>query len=147
MLNRRQFVRRTAAVSMACDLVVSLLPGFAAAQDLSLERHEKKVDERPNIVFIMADDLGYGELGCYGCEDIKTPNIDKLAADGIRFTDFYANSPVCSPNRIAFLTGRYQQRSGIDNALIYQEKGRGIPLGKETIADTLKAAGYATGLF
>lgn len=108
---------------------------------------EKDIIERPNIIFIMADDLGYGELGCYGSKDIKTPNIDKLAADGIRFTDFYANSPVCSPTRIAFLTGRYQQRSGIDNALVYQEKGRGIPLDEETIADALGTAGYATGLF
>lgn len=109
--------------------------------------NSEKIDNRPNIVFIMADDLGYGELGCYGCADIKTPNIDKLAADGIRFTDFYANAPVCSPTRIALLTGQYQQRLGFDDALYYQEKGRGLPVNGQTIADDLGSAGYVTGLF
>src|SRR5262245_65658908 len=64
----------------------------------------------PNIVFLLADDLGYGDLGCYGCRDIKTPNIDSLAARGVRFTNFYANGPECSPTRAALLTGRYQPR-------------------------------------
>lgn len=103
-------------------------------------------DEKPNIVFIMADDLGYGDLGCYGCGDILTPNLDRLASEGIRFTDFYANASVCSPTRIAFLTGRYQQRFGMDNALYYQEMGRGLPGGGATIAIALADAGYATGL-
>jgi N-acetylgalactosamine-6-sulfatase len=103
-------------------------------------------DEKPNIVFIMADDLGYGDLGCYGCGDILTPNLDRLASEGIRFTDFYANASVCSPTRIAFLTGRYQQRFGMDNALYYQEMGRGLPGGGATIASALADAGYATGL-
>lgn len=102
--------------------------------------------DKPNIVFIMADDLGYGDVGCYGCEDIRTPNIDWLAAEGIRFTDFYANAAVCSPTRIAFITGRYQQRFGMDNALYYQEMGRGLPPGGTTIATALRDAGYATGL-
>ena len=61
----------------------------------------------PNIVFILADDLGYGDPGCYGCADILTPHLDQLAAEGVRFTDFYANAAVCSPTRVAFLTGRY----------------------------------------
>lgn len=102
--------------------------------------------EKPNIVFIMADDLGYGDLGCYGCEDIETPNLDALAAGGVRFTDFYANSAVCSPTRIAFLTGRYQQLLGMDNALYYQEFGRGLPEDGETIADALRSVGMVTGL-
>ncbi|MFK7779111.1 MAG: sulfatase-like hydrolase/transferase, partial [Gimesia sp.] len=80
-----------------------------------------KTAERPNIIFIMADDLGYGDLSCYGAIDLKTPILDRLAADGVKFTDFYANAPVCSPTRAAFLTGRYQQRIGLDNALHYQE--------------------------
>lgn len=100
----------------------------------------------PNIVFILADDLGYGDLGCYGCADIRTPHLDRLASDGVRFTDFYANAAVCSPTRIAFLTGRYQQRLGMDNALYYQEMGRGLPNDGETIADALRSVGYATGL-
>lgn len=101
---------------------------------------------KPNILFILADDLGYGDPGCYGCEDIRTPHLDRLADAGLKFTDFYANAAVCSPTRAAFLTGRYQQRIGLDNALGYQEMGRGLPLDGETIADALRDAGYRTGL-
>lgn len=102
--------------------------------------------DRPNVIFILADDLGYGDLGCYGAPDIRTPHLDKLAAEGARFTDFYANGAVCSPTRMAFLTGRYQQRHGMDNALYYQEFGRGLPVGGDTIAARLRKSGYATGL-
>ena len=102
--------------------------------------------ERPNIVFIMADDLGYGDLGCYGCDDIQTPNLDRLAKDGVRLTDFYATSSTCSPTRAAFLTGRYPQRIGLDNALYYQEMGRGLKPAGDTIARALQKAGYRTGL-
>jgi N-acetylgalactosamine-6-sulfatase len=102
--------------------------------------------ERPNILFILTDDLGYGDLGCYGCDDIRTPNLDRLAAEGLRFTDHYANGSTCSPTRAAFLTGRYQQRLGLDNALYYQETGRGLPPEGRTLAHDLRDAGYATGL-
>lgn len=102
--------------------------------------------EKPNFVFILADDLGYGDLGCYGCEDIGTPHLDRLADDGLRFTDHYANASTCTPTRAAFLTGRYQQRLGLDNALYYQEMGRGLDPGARTLADDLGDAGYATGL-
>ena len=101
---------------------------------------------QPNFLFILADDLGYGDLGCYGAPDIQTPHLDQLAAEGIRFTDFYSNGAVCSPTRIAFLTGRYHQRSGMENALYYQETGRGLPIGPSTIGHRLQEAGYATGL-
>lgn len=100
----------------------------------------------PNIVFIMSDDQGYGDLGCYGSPDLNTPNIDRLAQEGVRFTDFYANGPTCSPTRAAFLTGRYQQRLGLDNALYYQEMGRGLVIEDRSLADDLKGVGYATGL-
>ncbi|MEM7601131.1 MAG: sulfatase-like hydrolase/transferase [Verrucomicrobiota bacterium] len=102
--------------------------------------------ERTNILFILADDLGYGDLGCYGGEDIRTPHLDQLATEGLKFTDFYANGAVCTPTRAAFLTGRYQHRIGLDNALYYQEAGRGLPEDGETIADALQSAGYRTGL-
>ncbi|MEM8952809.1 MAG: sulfatase-like hydrolase/transferase [Verrucomicrobiota bacterium] len=102
--------------------------------------------EQANIVFMMADDLGYGDLGCYGVTDIETPNLDQMAADGVRLTNFYANGAVCSPTRIAFLSGRYQQRAGMENALYYQEMGRGLPVDGETIADQMRSVGYATGL-
>jgi N-acetylgalactosamine-6-sulfatase len=101
---------------------------------------------KPNIVFVLADDLGYGDLGCYGVQDIRTPHLDRLAEDGLRFTNFYANGAVCSPTRVGFLTGRYQQRVGMENALYYQEFGRGLPVGGETIADALSSAGYVTGI-
>src|SRR5439155_8381858 len=68
---------------------------------------------KPNIIFILADDLGYGDLGCYGQTKIKTPNIDKLASEGIRFTDFYAGSTVCAPSRAALMTGLHSGHNGI----------------------------------
>lgn len=102
--------------------------------------------DRPNIVFIMADDLGYGDLGCYGCPDISTPHLDRLAKEGVRMTDFYSNGSVCSPTRAAFMTGRYQQRIGLDYALYYGKHGVGLPPDGETIAHRLRAAGYFTAM-
>jgi arylsulfatase A len=125
-------------------LLVSMLAGlWWAGLPLWIQAAEV---ERPNLIFILADDLGYGDIGCYGCPDIQTPHLDRLAADGVRFTDFYANGAVCSPTRAAFLTGRYQQRIGLDNALYYQEMGRGLPAEGETVADGLRGAGYVTAL-
>ncbi|MDF1823511.1 MAG: sulfatase [Verrucomicrobiales bacterium] len=112
----------------------------------SLGAAEERPVSRPNILFILADDLGYGDIGAYGCEDIRTPHLDRLAAEGVKFTDFYANAAVCTPTRAAFLTGRYQHRIGMENALYYQETGRGLPEEGETIADALAGAGYRTGL-
>ena len=115
---------------------------------------------RPNIVVILADDLGYGDVGCYGCEDVRTPNIDRLAAEGVRFTTFYTNAPECTPTRTALLTGRYQQRvGGLECALGIGNVGRyddairlrethdlGLPPSETSIARVLKSAGYATGI-
>jgi len=100
---------------------------------------------KPNIVVILADDLGYGDLGCYGATRLKTPHLDRLAREGLRFTDFHSNGSVCSPTRAALLTGRYQQRSGIDEAL--SEKSPGLRADERTIAEYLKAEGYTTGAF
>jgi arylsulfatase A-like enzyme len=100
----------------------------------------------PHLVFILADDLGYGDLGCYGCPDIRTPHLDRLAREGTRLTDGYANAPVCSPTRAAFVTGRYQQRIPLEDALYYQEQGRGLPLSGGNLAWDLKRQGYATAL-
>ena len=74
--------------------------------------------ERPNFVIIMADDLGYGDIGCYGSERIKTPHIDRLAIEGMRFTDFHSSGAVCSPTRAGLMTGRYQQRAGIPAVIV-----------------------------
>lgn len=123
-----------------------LLLALTAATVFAERSAFPRASGRPNIIFILADDLGYGDLGCYGCGDVHTPHLDRLAAEGLRFTDFYANAAVCTPTRAAFLTGRYQQRLGLDNALYYQEMGRGLPAGGKTIADALRSAGYTTGL-
>lgn len=98
-------------------------------------------EKRPNIVFILADDLGYGDLGCYGQKMIKTPNIDRLAAAGVRFTDCYAGSTVCAPSRCTLMTGRHTGHARI------RSNGQ-VPLEPEdiTVAEILKAAGYATGI-
>ncbi len=114
----------------------------------------------PNIILIMADDLGYGDLGCYGCTDIRTPAVDSLATQGVRFTNFYANAPSCTPTRTALLTGRYQHRvGGLECALGIGNVGRyddairlrqtndlGLPVDETTIARILKDAGYATAI-
>ena len=101
---------------------------------------------RPNIVVIVADDMGYADVGFHGSRDIPTPNIDALAGSGIRFTDAYVSGPYCSPTRAGLLTGRYQQRFGHEfNPFGHPEPG--LPLHEITMADRLKAAGYRTALF
>lgn len=99
----------------------------------------------PNIVMIVADDLGYGDLGCYGGTRARTPHLDRLANEGLRLTDFHANAASCSPTRAALLTGQYQQRSNVVVAL--SERSPGLPDDARTIAEYLKSAGYATGVF
>jgi arylsulfatase A-like enzyme len=103
---------------------------------------------RPNIVLIMADDLGYGDISCYGGW-ISTPNVDALAAGGMRFTDYHSNGAVCSPTRAALLTGRYQQRCGIDAVVTASGPARetGMAQKEITFAEVLKQRGYVTGLF
>ena len=101
----------------------------------------EKEPVKPNIIYILADDLGYGDLGCYGQEKIKTPNIDQLASEGIRFTDHYAGSTVCAPSRCCLMTGLHTGHARIrGNAR--------TPLLPDdiTVAELLKSAGYTTGL-
>ena len=99
---------------------------------------------RPNILFIVGDDMGYADVGFHGCKDIPTPNLDALAASGVRFTSGYVSGPYCSPTRAGLLTGRYQQRFG--HEFNPAAPNAGLPLTETTIANRLKAAGYATGL-
>jgi arylsulfatase A-like enzyme len=107
-------------------------------------------DARPNILLIVADDMGWGELGCQGNPEIPTPNIDGLAARGVRFTNAYVTAPICSPSRAGFLTGRYQQRFGHEFNAANADNSPpnfGLSLQEKTIGDRLKSAGYATGWF
>jgi len=100
---------------------------------------------RPNVIFVLADDLGYGDLSSYGATDIATPNIDRLGHEGVRFTSFYAAANTCSPSRAALLTGRYPPRSGV-NAVLFHDSPEGLPASEITIAELLRDAGYQTAM-
>jgi arylsulfatase A len=118
---------------------------------------------KPNIVFVLIDDFGYSDSGPYGAKDIRTPHIDRLAREGVKFTDFYANAPVCTPTRCGFITGRWQQRVGFEWAMGFSADsfrrrgdewvrepdihGLGLPATVPTLPKLLQAAGYATGAF
>jgi arylsulfatase A-like enzyme len=123
---------------MALAVTLLFLSGAAA-----------RVQSRPpNILLIVADDLGYADLGIHGCKDIPTPHIDSLATNGVRFTDGYVSGPYCSPTRAGLLTGRYQQRFGheFNEGVARGDVRFGLPLSETTMANRLKAAGYTTGL-
>jgi arylsulfatase A len=104
---------------------------------------------RPNVVLIITDDVGYGDIGSYGAPDIKTPNIDRLAARGTRFTDFYANGSTCTPTRAGLISGRYQQRVELERPLgsaASQDGGLGLAANGRSLPQLLRNHGYATGL-
>jgi arylsulfatase A-like enzyme len=118
------------------------LPAFAPAQATS---------DRPNVVLIITDDMGYADLGVYGAKDIRTPNIDRLAREGVRFTDFYANGTTCSPTRAGLISGRYQQRYGVEQPLpasgaTFGDGERGLEASPFSLPRLLKTNGYATAL-
>jgi len=110
------------------------------------------VPDRPNVVLIVADDLGYGDLSSYGAPDTRTPHLDRLAREGVRLTQFYANAPVCTPTRAALITGRYQQRVLLERPLETNAETPhtgldvGLPVTGRSLPQLLKNAGYATGL-
>src|SRR5215204_2543093 len=104
---------------------------------------------KPNIIVIVADDMGYADIGVNGCRDIPTPHIDSLAAAGVRCTNGYVSHPYCSPTRAGLLTGRYQQRFGHEfnpGPATDRTPGVGLPLDQRTMADRMRAAGYTTGI-
>lgn len=102
---------------------------------------------RPNFVIILTDDQGYGDLSCMGATDFRTPHLDGLAASGVRFTDWYSNSPVCSPSRASLLTGRYPGNAGVRSILAGHRTATGLPSGVPTLAAALRKLGYRTALF
>lgn len=118
----------------------------AARMSLPILSHCAETRPRkPNIILVLADDLGWGELACYGNRFNETPNLDKLAGEGMRFTDAYAAAPVCSPTRAALLTGQYPARVGITDYLRPDDKNH-LSTKHTTMAEALKDAGYATGI-
>ena len=123
-----------------------ILAASAVLSMTSIARGEEPAPGKsPNIVVIFTDDQGYGDLGCFGAKGFSTPNIDKLARDGIRFTDFHVSQPVCSASRASLLTGCYANRIGIHGALGPNAR-HGIHSDETTLAELLKAKGYATGM-
>ena len=128
---------------MACRLGVGLSCLLLIAEAATA----REAPRPPNIVIILADDLGYGDLGCYGSKEIKTPNIDAMATGGVKFTDFYVNAPVCSPTRAGFLTGRSHVRCGVEGVLTPGNLENGLPPNETTVAELLRQGGYSTGIF
>lgn len=151
-MNRRQFVK---LVGFGAALRLSEFGADALA--LSAKRPEKEIKLKPNFLFILADDLGWPQLGCYGSKFYETPNIDQLASEGIRFTDAYSAGPVCSPTRAGIMTGRYPACLHITDyipgdafpfeKLKQPEWQKYLPLDEVTIAEVLKGAGYVTAGF
>jgi len=146
-MNRRHFLRALGLGAMS-----GVMSGCVDAdRGTRLSRSSARPDSRlPNFVLILADDLGYGDLGCYGSLTNRTPHLDCLARGGMRFTDFHSNGPMCSPTRAALLTGQYQHRFGkaFEGALSAKAHAHtGLPLEAMTLPEMLKGAGYATGMF
>jgi arylsulfatase A-like enzyme len=135
---QKKLSRLVGALSAAVLAALSAHPGRAAEGDPA----------RPNILLIVADDLGYGDLGFQGGKDVPTPNLDRLAGSGVRFTNGYVSCPVCSPTRAGLSTGRYQQRFGheFNPGQAQAEEGVtvGLPLTERTLAQSLRDAGYIT---
>jgi arylsulfatase A-like enzyme len=132
---------------MTFRALVVVLAAFAPVLGYTATTARAAAESRPNVVYILADDLGYADVGFQGiAKDVKTPNIDKIAAAGVRFTNAYVSCPVCSPTRAGLMTGRYQQRFGHEfNPGPNAAENFGLPTDQVTMAQVLKDAGYATG--
>jgi arylsulfatase A-like enzyme len=126
---------------------IVLFGAWIGSDRLAAQRGGPPSASKPNVVLVIMDDMGYGDLGSYGVSDAKTPNLDRLAREGVRLTDAYANGPVCSPTRAALISGRYQQRVGIEWALSSAtDQGKSLPVTGTSLPALLKKNGYATGL-
>src|SRR5690554_3968876 len=134
-INKRQINARSFLTVLVLCLFAT--PGFA----------QNNSGKAPNIIFILADDLGYNDLGCYGQELIQTPHIDRMAAEGMRFTQHYAGSTVCAPSRAVLMTGLHTGHAEIRGNFAWPTEGN-LPLSDEsvTVAELLKTKGYATAV-
>src|ERR1051325_10334561 len=132
-ISRRRMLRAAALGSMSL---------------LAARRTRAQARRRPNIVYIMADDMGYADVACYGRPDVRPPNIDRLAASGVRLLQAYANSAVCTATRAGLITGRYQYRLrvGLEEPLDAANRDVGIPPDQPTLPSLLKKSGYSTTL-
>jgi len=137
-LNRRQFLRTAGFTAAALAM-----PGCRS--DLQWESEEKSTD-KPNVVIVFCDDVGYADIGVFGAKGYETPNLDRMAAEGVKFTDFYAAASSCTPSRAALMTGCYPQRVSLPN-VIGPKATIGISDQEQTIAETLKPLGYATACY
>ncbi|MBN1818506.1 MAG: sulfatase-like hydrolase/transferase [Sedimentisphaerales bacterium] len=137
MMNRRDFIK-----AMGWTAAAGLVGPAVGAGAIS--------EKKPNFVIIYADDLGYGDLSCFGHPTLKTPHLDRMAAEGAKLTQFYSAASVCTPSRAALLTGRLPIRSGMcsdKRAVLFPDSGGGLPKSEVTIAEMLKPQGYASGCF
>ncbi|MCZ6657862.1 MAG: sulfatase [Gammaproteobacteria bacterium] len=138
----------TARIPLFAILFLCAAVAADALEDPALEDQALQ-DQRPNVILMFADDLGYGDLGSYGAQDIATPNLDTLAAGGQRWTDFYVAAPVCSPSRGALLTGRLPVRTGLYGRqirVLFPGDSEGMPHSEVTLAEVLRDAGYQTAI-
>jgi arylsulfatase A len=138
-MNRRGFLK-----TFCKSAAVTAIAGYNTAPLVAGENKKKKL---PNIVVIFADDLGYGDLGCFGHPTIQTPNLDRMAAEGMKFSQFYSAAPVCTPSRAALLTGRLPIRNGMCSdrrRVLFPNSAGGLPETEITIASALKTAGFTT---
>src|SRR6266852_5774035 len=134
--------RRDVSSVLISVFFASSLFSYAAAQPA------QQAAGKPNVVLIIMDDLGYGDIGSYGVTDARTPNLDRLAREGVRLTDAYANASNCSPTRAGLISGQYQQRYGIEWPLgsAPGDSARGLPATGTSLPALLRKNGYATGL-
>ena len=137
------------AVPWLHKLAACVLPFLAACLSLSSDQQAASAESGsvPNVVIIFADDLGYGDLACFGHPTIATPNLDRMAAEGMKFTQFYSAAPVCTPSRAALLTGRLPLRNGMcsnKRRVLFPDSKGGIPAEEITLAEALKPAPVVT---
>jgi len=127
-------------------MLIALVVGLSSSANSIAQQNSRTVPGKPNVVLILMDDMGYGDIGSYGVRDARTPNLDRLAREGVRLTNSYSNGANCTPTRAALISGRYQQRVGLEWPLGEAEKDRGLPVTGRSLPALLKSNGYATGL-